>query len=146
MTIGLDAEAPLAAWPDGAGRRDAVLEAAAELFADRGYDAVTMRQVAQAAGMLSGSLHHHFPSKDALFAEVQARALAALEAQVAGAAAAQSGPWARLGAALGAHIRGVEGARAALHAPAPARREALARRLSARRQDYEARIEALVAE
>ncbi|MYV97609.1 TetR family transcriptional regulator [Streptomyces sp. SID3343] len=40
------------------------------MFAERGYGATTVRQIAEAADMLSGSLYHHFPSKEAMLREV----------------------------------------------------------------------------
>ncbi|MDO8211287.1 TetR/AcrR family transcriptional regulator [Conexibacter sp. CPCC 206217] len=49
------------------GRRKAeVLGLAAELFARDGYASTTVRDIADAAGILSGSLYHHFPSKEAI--------------------------------------------------------------------------------
>ena len=47
-------------------RRDEILARAAQLFAERGVAATTVREIADAVGMLSGSLYHHFPSKDAI--------------------------------------------------------------------------------
>jgi AcrR family transcriptional regulator len=43
-----------------------VLDAAAELFQARGYHGATMHEVAAAAGVTGGAMHHHFPSKKAL--------------------------------------------------------------------------------
>jgi AcrR family transcriptional regulator len=48
------------------GRRSDILAKAAQLFAERGVAATTVREIADAVGMLSGSLYHHFPSKDAI--------------------------------------------------------------------------------
>jgi AcrR family transcriptional regulator len=45
-------------------RRDLILERAAELFARQGVSATTVREIAEAVGILSGSLYHHFGSKD----------------------------------------------------------------------------------
>jgi AcrR family transcriptional regulator len=47
-------------------RRDEVLELAGELFARNGYATTTVRDIAGAAGILSGSLYHHFASKEAI--------------------------------------------------------------------------------
>ncbi len=46
------------------GRRDAIVAAAARIFADRGYAAVGMRDVAEAVGVRGASLYHHFASKE----------------------------------------------------------------------------------
>lgn len=44
--------------------------AALELFGRRGYDGVSMNDIAQAVGVRAPSLYKHFESKDALWAEV----------------------------------------------------------------------------
>ncbi len=46
------------------------MELAAELFAERGYRATTVREIADAAGVLSGSLYHHFDSKESIIDEL----------------------------------------------------------------------------
>lgn len=58
----MDREAP--------SRRDELLELAAQMFADRGLKATTVRDIADAAGILSGSLYHHFASKEQMVEEV----------------------------------------------------------------------------
>ncbi|WP_068269024.1 TetR/AcrR family transcriptional regulator [Aldersonia kunmingensis] len=52
------------------GRRQELLELAASLFADRGVQATTVRDIADAAGILSGSLYHHFDSKESMVDEI----------------------------------------------------------------------------
>jgi AcrR family transcriptional regulator len=54
---------------------DVVLDAAAHVFRKRGYGGATVREVAQAAGMLPGSLHYRYPSKEALLLDLMERAL-----------------------------------------------------------------------
>jgi TetR/AcrR family transcriptional regulator, cholesterol catabolism regulator len=56
--------------PVSSARRDAVLELAAELFAEKGFRATTVRDIADAAGVLSGSLYHHFDSKESIVDEL----------------------------------------------------------------------------
>ncbi len=51
-------------------RRDELLELAAGMFAERGLRATTVRDIADAAGILSGSLYHHFASKEEMVDEV----------------------------------------------------------------------------
>ena len=51
-------------------RREELLSIAAELFAERGLRATTVRDIADAAGILSGSLYHHFASKEAIVDEI----------------------------------------------------------------------------
>ncbi|MFD4367374.1 TetR/AcrR family transcriptional regulator [Rhodococcus sp. NPDC058521] len=52
------------------GRRAELLELAAGLFAERGLRATTVRDIADAAGILSGSLYHHFDSKESMVDEI----------------------------------------------------------------------------
>ena len=51
-------------------RRDELLAIAAELFAQRGFKNTTVRDIADAAGILSGSLYHHFDSKESMVDEL----------------------------------------------------------------------------
>ena len=51
-------------------RRDELLELAATMMAERGLRATTVRDIADAAGILSGSLYHHFSSKEEMVDEV----------------------------------------------------------------------------
>ena len=51
-------------------RRDELLEIAGALFAERGFRNTTVRDIADAAGILSGSLYHHFDSKEAMVDEL----------------------------------------------------------------------------
>ncbi|MFD9887743.1 TetR/AcrR family transcriptional regulator [Amycolatopsis sp. NPDC059027] len=51
-------------------RRAELLALAARLFADRGYVSTTVRDIADAAGILSGSLYHHFDSKESMADEI----------------------------------------------------------------------------
>jgi AcrR family transcriptional regulator len=56
----------------------AILDAAEREFAQFGFDAVSMRQIAEASGQLVGVLTYHFPSKEALFEAVVTRRAAEL--------------------------------------------------------------------
>ncbi|MFC4529655.1 TetR/AcrR family transcriptional regulator [Sphaerisporangium dianthi] len=51
-------------------RREHLVRLAAELFARKGFQATTVRQIADEAGILSGSLYHHFDSKETIVDEV----------------------------------------------------------------------------
>ena len=46
--------------------RAAIFQAALDLFQERGYEATTMRAIANAAGVSLGSSYHYFASKDHL--------------------------------------------------------------------------------
>lgn len=54
----------------GATRRDELLGIAGQLFADRGLRSTTVRDIADTAGILSGSLYHHFDSKESMVDEL----------------------------------------------------------------------------
>lgn len=56
--------------------KEAVLDAAAELFAARGYTAVRLKQLADKLGIKQASLYYHFPlGKEDLYVEVMLRHL-----------------------------------------------------------------------
>jgi TetR/AcrR family transcriptional regulator, cholesterol catabolism regulator len=55
---------------EGVSRRATILAVAAELFAAKGVSATSVREIAQEVGILSGSLYHHFGSKDDLVQEI----------------------------------------------------------------------------
>lgn len=61
---------------DGRQRRDALLDAAAGLLLSRGYDKLTMVDVAEAAGLSRTVVYRHFASRRELVDAVAARALA----------------------------------------------------------------------
>ncbi len=85
-------------------RRQEILLVAADLFARRGYDAVGVRQIADAAGILGGSLYHHFPSKRDLYVEVHSAALANAGRRMEAEIANLTDPWERLEAACRVHL------------------------------------------
>ena len=58
----------------GAKTVERVLDAAEDLFAAKGFDGTSMREVAGVAGIRAPSLYNHFPNKEALYAGVLARA------------------------------------------------------------------------
>jgi AcrR family transcriptional regulator len=53
--------------------REAILFAAEELFSAKGFSAVSIRDVAQAAGASPGSVSYHFATKNALLLEIYGR-------------------------------------------------------------------------
>jgi AcrR family transcriptional regulator len=62
-----------AADPPRSERRAHMVVLAGELFAEKGYRATTVREIADAAGILSGSLYHHFDSKESIGDEILSR-------------------------------------------------------------------------
>lgn len=59
-------------------RRGELLAIAADVFAEQGYNATTVRKIADAAGMLAGSLYYHFDSKESMLEEILSTFLAEL--------------------------------------------------------------------
>src|SRR4051794_3018203 len=53
--------------------RAAVVDAAERLFSDRGFAATSMRDISAASGVSHPLIHHHFGSKEALYAAVKRR-------------------------------------------------------------------------
>ena len=51
-------------------RREELLAIAARLFAEKGFGNTTVRDIADSAGILSGSLYHHFDSKESMVDEI----------------------------------------------------------------------------
>lgn len=52
---------------DGRQTRQAILDAALDLFADRGYFGTSLRDIATAVGVRESALYNYFPGKEALF-------------------------------------------------------------------------------
>ncbi|MGB0835067.1 MAG: TetR/AcrR family transcriptional regulator [Psychrobium sp.] len=52
-----------------------LLNAAATLFRDRGFDKTTVRDLAKAIGIQSGSLFHHYPNKQEILKQVMQQAI-----------------------------------------------------------------------
>lgn len=77
-------------------RRDVILERAADLFAKQGVAATTVREIAEAVGILSGSLYHHFSSKDAIVDAIVASFMDDLVARYDAVLAADTDPATRL--------------------------------------------------
>lgn len=63
-------------------RRQAILDAAAEAFRERGFDAASMADVAARAGGSKATLYNYFPSKEELFVAVMLRAARAQAAPI----------------------------------------------------------------
>jgi AcrR family transcriptional regulator len=56
--------------PSEAQTRTRILQAAQRLFASKGFDGTTTRDLAQAASVAEGTLFRHFPNKKAILVEV----------------------------------------------------------------------------
>ncbi len=144
------ARAARAGGPRPGNRRQALLDAAARLFARQGFHAASMREIAGAAGMLPGSLYYHVASKDELLLAVYAEGVRRIAARVDGAVAQARTPWERLEAACIAHAEmlldgGGDYAQVVIRVR-PQDCPAMAARLIALRDAHEDRFKTLVAE
>jgi AcrR family transcriptional regulator len=90
-----------------ANRWSALLDAAAARFAEQGYHATTIRDVAAAAEMTPGAIYFHVPNKQALLLAVYEEGVQRIVDRVEKAAAKQGAPWDRLTAAVEAHLEAI---------------------------------------
>jgi AcrR family transcriptional regulator len=91
---------PETTTPQTSKRRDELLRIAAELFATKGFKNTTVRDIADAAGILSGSLYHHFASKEAMVDEILSSFQEELFGKYAEIIAGDDDPRAKLEAAV----------------------------------------------
>ena len=63
--------------------RGRMLEAALRLFSQSGYDATSVAEICQAAGVSKGAFYHHFPTKHAVFHTLLNDWLGGLDLQLA---------------------------------------------------------------
>ena len=86
--------------------RAALLEAATQLFAQRGFAETTIDDVAAAARVSKGAVYYHFADKAELFEAVFSEHQQQLLVKVTHVAARHRDPWEQLDAALGAYLEG----------------------------------------
>lgn len=131
--------------------KERLIVAAARVLGERGYEGASLSRICAAAGILPGSLYHHFKSKEELFVTVHAEGFKQLNEAVDSAlAGASRDPWARLEAACAAHLTLLVGSpdvslvtgTSLFHTAPPA----LQRRLNRDRDAYESRYAALIGE
>jgi TetR/AcrR family transcriptional regulator, cholesterol catabolism regulator len=84
---------------------DRALQAAARLFRDQGYAGTSLRDIARAAGMLPGSLHYRYATKEDILAALMERAIDRLIESIGAATAATMDPLERLRLAIVEHVR-----------------------------------------
>ena len=93
------------AGSDGEKTEAAIREAAAQLIARHGFDAVTMRQLAAAVGVQAAALYRYFPAKEDLLFELMQDHMTGLLAALEAALPAGSNARARLLAFIANHVR-----------------------------------------
>lgn len=85
-------------------RREELLRAAARLFVEKGFDATTTRDIAEAAGMRSGSPFYHFRSKQELLKAAMIEGLESGQARIQSAIEGINDPVRRLRALIRTHL------------------------------------------
>lgn len=91
------------------GAREALIEAAHDLFMQRDYDEVSTREILERSGVSRGALYHHFPSKLELFKAVfEAGERRTIELIAAEAAAVATTPFEALLESAKAYLRQCE--------------------------------------
>lgn len=132
-----------------AASRQLILSAAAELFVEQGYAGASVRKIAARAGLLAGSVYHHYPAKEDLFVAVQKEGFRQIIERVEAAIRASDDPWARLELACGEHVTGVVAgdpiARVTATGLFAIHERTLQRRLARQRDRYEAVFRKLIA-
>jgi AcrR family transcriptional regulator len=74
--------AEVKATPKSEETRQRILNAALKLFHDRGFEAATMRDIAEEAGVATGAAYYYFPSKDAIVMEFYRRSSAEMQPKI----------------------------------------------------------------
>jgi AcrR family transcriptional regulator len=88
----------------GSETREAIDQAAIELFAQRGYHATSMRTLASAARVQPAAIYHWYPSKEAILVGLQDDFMDRLTERVVAAIGHQDDPALKLAAAVREHV------------------------------------------
>lgn len=99
-----------AAFAEEPNRRADIVRAAGRLFHQKGYSATTIRDIADAVGMGSGSPFYHFRTKHDMLRAVVLEGMDSFHQAVAGAANSGKAPRAAFEAMLRAHLKQLLGA------------------------------------
>ena len=85
--------------------RERILAAAVQLFAQYGYHAATMRDIARISGIQAASIYYHYASKQALLVEIMDTHMRGLNANLQRLVQASTPVQQRLHEAIANHIR-----------------------------------------
>lgn len=85
-------------------RRAQILETAARIFCEKGFDRASMGDIADAMGLTKAGLYHHIGSKDELLFAIMSYGMDLFEENVLNRVMAISDPLERLRAALRGHV------------------------------------------
>ena len=84
--------------------RDRILQAALQIFAQKGYHRALVDDIVHASRTSKGAVYHHFPNKEALFLALVDEFSARLAEAIAEAIAGAHGALGKVEAALGAGL------------------------------------------
>jgi len=73
----------LSVVPAGGGTKALILATAQRLFEEQGYDATSLRQIAETVGMTKAAVYYHYPAKEHLLLELTRPLLDAMSDMVA---------------------------------------------------------------
>lgn len=90
--------------PDDGNRRAELIRAAGHLFREKGYAATTIRDIAAAVGMRSGSPFYHFKSKQEMLKAVVLEGMLSALASIEAVVASRLGPRETFQALIRAHL------------------------------------------
>ena len=128
--------------------RQRILAVAAHCFADGGYAATSIRDIARHVGVTVGAIYVHFPSKDRLLVAVYEMGVRRIGDAVDRALSEPADSWGRLEAAARAHLEALSsncGFARVIVRVTPSDVGDVAADLSRLREGYEERFRALIA-
>lgn len=135
--------------PQTNGRRQELIDAAAYLFATKGFEATTMRDIAAHVGKTPGALYYHFTSKDDLLVAVHSQARKWGESIFQEVDSSAEDPWLRLEKICIAHMQALlerSDYAAVVGGTLPEDDAKLRRQLVGVRDDWERRFRELIEE
>ncbi|MBY8964400.1 TetR/AcrR family transcriptional regulator [Algiphilus sp.] len=87
------------------GDQDHILANAARLFRRKGFEKVSLKEIAEACDMLPGSLYYRYHTKEALLVALMRRGVEVVTEEVEGAFASSNDPAEQLRLCINAHLR-----------------------------------------
>ena len=91
--------------PESRSVREKILAAAVQLFAEYGYHAAPLRDIASIAGIQAASIYYHYANKQALLVEIMETYMRQLNSSLERILRKQASPEERLHEAIANHIR-----------------------------------------
>lgn len=90
---------------EGRPMRENILAAAVQLFAEYGYHAAPLRDIARIAGIQAASIYHHYPNKQSLLVEIMETHMQRLVSSAEHILQTHDDPLQRLYSVIASHIR-----------------------------------------